>query len=145
MEHNTVLRVRKHAGYNDFCWFNEHLGKNTVSFRNNIFVLGDGIPSVYYHGDGKNQHHDHNLYFCIDGKTFENGGTYDELGTPLGKGEIIANPLFVDYANRDLRLRAGSLAIDAGIDLGYTLDFDNNPAPSGDAPDMGAYEYQIIK
>lgn len=143
VEHNTVLRVRTHAGYNDFSWFNEHLGDNSVSFRNNIFVLGDGIPPVYYHGDGKNQHHDHNLYYCIDGRTFENGGTYDVLGTPLGKGEIIANPLFVDYANRDLRLRKGSPAIDAGASLGYELDFDNKPIPSGEAPDMGAYEYQM--
>ena len=145
VEHNTVVRVRKHAGYNDFCWFNDHLGKNTVCFRNNILVVGDGIPPVYYHGDGKNQHHDHNLYFCVDGKTFENGGTYDVLGTPLGKGEIIANPLFVDYANRNLRLKEGSPAIDAGVDLDYTLDFDNNPLPSGSDPDMGAYEYQLEK
>jgi len=142
VEHNTVLRIRKHAGYNDFFWFNEHLGDNKVYLRNNIFVIGDGIPPIYYHGDGKNQHHDHNLYYCIDGKTFEDGSTYDVLGTPLGEGERIANPLFVDFKNRDLRLRNGSPAIDAGINLDYKRDFDGNPVFTGRAPDMGAYEYQ---
>ncbi|RKY51234.1 MAG: hypothetical protein DRP89_09190, partial [Candidatus Neomarinimicrobiota bacterium] len=142
VEHNTVIRTKKHAGYNDFCWFNDYLGQNTVFFRNNIFVLGNGIPPVYYHGDGEKQDHDHNLYFCIDRKTFEKGKTYSVLGAPLGPGEIITNPLFVDFENRDLHLRAGSPAIDSGVNLGYKKDFDGKPVPSGKAPDMGAYEYQ---
>ena len=108
--------------------------------RNNIFVIGDGVAPVYHQGDGTLQHHDHNLYYCIDGKTFENGQTYNVLGTPLGKGEIIANPLFVDFENRDLHLRRGSPAIDTGIHLGHKEDFDGNPV-SGKKPDMGAYEF----
>jgi hypothetical protein len=142
VENNTVIRVRRHAGYNDFSWFNDYLGSNDVVFRNNIFVIGNGIPPVYYHGDGKNQHHEYNLYYCIDRSSYVDGGTFDVLGTPLGKDEIIANPLFVDFSNRDLRLKAGSPAIDAGVNLGYKLDFDNNPVYSGNNPDMGAYEYQ---
>jgi hypothetical protein len=50
--------------------------------------------------------------------------------------------LFIDYASRDLRLKAGSPAIDAGVNLGYKLDFNNNPIPAGKFPDMGACEYQ---
>ncbi len=142
VEHNTVLRVRKHEGYNDFFWFNEHLGDNVVFLRNNIFVIGDGIPPIYYHGDGKSQHHDHNLYYCLDRRTFEDGQTFSVLGTPLGEQEQIANPMFVDFENRDLRLRAGSPAIDAGLDLGYTEDFNGNPVPYGNTPDIGAYEYR---
>jgi hypothetical protein len=53
--------------------------------------------------------------------------------------------MFVDFENRDYRLRADSPAVDAGFDLGYMLDFDNNPIPSGSAPDMGAFEYQSQK
>jgi len=60
-------------------------------------------------------------------------------------GDKIGDPLFVDFKNRDLRLRAGSPAVDAGIDLGYKLDFDGNPIPSGSAPDMGAYERQFLQ
>jgi hypothetical protein len=141
VENNTVLRIKKHAGYNDFFWFNEDFKPNEVFIRNNIFVVGDGISPIYYQGDGILQHHDHNLYYCIDGKTFENGETYSVLGTPLGRGEKIANPLFVDFANRDLHLRNGSPAIDAGVNLGHKKDFDNNPVPFGGSPDFGAYEY----
>ena len=142
VEHNTVLRIRRHAGYNDFFWFNENLGCNKVYLRNNIFVVGEGIPPVYYHGDGISQHHDHNLYYCIDRQTHENGKTYDVLGAPLGSGEMITNPLFVDFDNGDFHLREGSLAIDAGVNLGYKKDFDGNAVPSGSAPDLGAFEYQ---
>ncbi len=102
MEHNTVLRTRSHEGYNDFFWFNVEDKPNTVTLRNNIFILG----------------------------------------TPLGKGEIIANPLFVNMEAGDYHLNAGSPAIDAGIDLKYKRDFQNKKVPFGDAPDMGAYEWR---
>jgi len=55
-----------------------------------------------------------------------------------------ADTIYVDYANRDYRLRAGTEetpnpARDAGLDLGYTRDilghFHNSP------PDIGAYQY----
>jgi hypothetical protein len=42
------------------------------------------------------------------------------------------DPLFVKPANNDFRLRAGSPAIDAGVDVGLPFQ--------GDAPDIGAYE-----
>ena len=32
------------------------------------------------------------------------------------------------------------VAIDAGIDVGLTQDFEGNPIPLGSAPDIGAYE-----
>ncbi len=35
-----------------------------------------------------------------------------------------------------------SPAIDAGIDLGYALDFENNPVPVQTKPDLGAFEFQ---
>jgi len=141
VENNTVLRIKRHEGYNDFFWFNEDYQANKVYLRNNIFVIGDGVAPVYYQGDGTIQHHNHNLYYCIDRKTFENGQTFNILGTPLGKGEIIANPLFVDFENRNLHLQRGSPAIDAGVNLRHKTDFDGNPVPIGKKPDMGAFEF----
>jgi hypothetical protein len=78
--------------------------------------------------------HDHNVYYRTDGST--------DLGFSLGDGEVIADPLFVDVYAQDYHLQAGSPAIDAGVDLGYALDFEDRPIPAGVAPDAGAYEYQ---
>ena len=61
-------------------------------------------------------------------------------GASLGKNDKIGDPLFVDFKNHDYILSANRPAVDAGADLGYKLDFDNNPIPSGAAPDIGAYE-----
>jgi parallel beta-helix repeat protein len=47
---------------------------------------------------------------------------------------IFANPLFVDANSSDFHLQAGSLAIDAGIDIGIPY--------FGAAPDLGAFEHQ---
>ena len=48
------------------------------------------------------------------------------------------DPLFV-RANADYHLQTTSPAINAGLDLGYLIDFDSNPI--GDTSDIGAYEY----
>jgi len=50
--------------------------------------------------------------------------------------------VYVDYQNNDYRLRAGSPAIDAGVDVGFTHDILGNPIVN--APDIGAYEYVLF-
>jgi len=54
---------------------------------------------------------------------------------------IAANPLFVDLGGSNFHLRPDSPAVDAGVDVGLSEDFDGNPVPYGSAPDIGAYEY----
>jgi len=70
-----------------------------------------------------------------------------------GPGNISADPLFVDAANGDLRLQAGSPCIDAGTNAaipdGITTDLAGNPrivdgnSDSNAIVDMGAFEYTI--
>jgi hypothetical protein len=53
---------------------------------------------------------------------------------------VVADPGFVNSPNQNLRLRAGSVAINLGGRTAYTTDLDGNTATNGPA-DVGAYEY----
>ena len=53
--------------------------------------------------DGEAQKSNNNLYYSFNGDV--------DVGKPLGDGDCIADPLFIDFDNRDLRLRKGSPAI----------------------------------
>lgn len=58
------------------------------------------------------------------------------------EGNICADPLFVNSAQGDLHLRAGSSAVDAAsIPEAPETDCDGRPRPSGPAADMGAYVF----
>lgn len=132
-ENNTCITRKGTQWNNMFGWWATDLTAGTVIIRNNIFVYGgDSQERV---AKGNKFTHENNLYYLLNGA---------QLGDiTLGKGEKTGNPLFVDEANKDFRLKAESLAKDAGANLGYNLDFSDKPVPSGNAPDLGAYEYDI--
>lgn len=60
-------------------------------------------------------------------------------------GEIAApgkpDPGFRNLDSGDLHLVEGSLAIDAGIDIGLGSDLEDRVVPNGSAPDIGAFEF----
>ncbi len=67
--------------------------------------------------------------------------------TPMptnGVGNITNAPLFVDYANGNLRLQSNSPCIDTGSNAYVTAatDLDGRPRIVGRTVDMGAYEFQ---
>ncbi len=72
---------------------------------------------------------------------FVTPGNSDPIGVPIGKGDIIADPLFVDYENRNFRLKENSPARNKGVKLGYTIDLDNYPLIGKNSTDIGAYEF----
>jgi hypothetical protein len=137
VEHNTVLSIKpQNSRLNVVFSFHKD---SVVTIRNNIFVLANGLQvfagDSVYEANKYNQYHYNNIYYCID------GSVEDPIGKPLGKGEIIADPLFLDFDRRDLHLTPGSPAVNAGIKFDVQTDFEGNRIPFGKAPDIGAYEY----
>jgi len=112
---------------------------SSVIVRNNIFIVANGLQvfagDSVYEANHYDQHHYNNIYHCID------GSVQDPVAKPLGKGDMIIDPMFLDFNRRDLHLRPGSPAIDAGVQVDTKFDFDGNTIPFTAAPDIGAYEY----
>ena len=138
-ENNTVLRVLPKNSVTDVV-FTFHQSGSII--RNNIFVVNSGRKvfsangtEVWGRTNYAGQTHDHNIYFSLD------GSQSDPCGLPLGPGDKIADPRFVDYAKQDLHLKPDSPAIESGFDIGRALDADGTPVPQGKAPDIGAYEF----
>lgn len=128
IENNTVLRLLPKHGEEETVLF----GGENMKMRNNIFVLHKGL--TLFEGSTP-AGHDHNLVFSVDAQD-------DPFGAPLGDGDIVADPKFVDLAKLDLHLQAGSPAIDHAVAAGYTSDLEGRSVPFGAAPDIGALEYQ---
>jgi|WetSurMetagenome_2_1015567.scaffolds.fasta_scaffold73208_1 parallel beta-helix repeat protein len=59
----------------------------------------------------------------------------------LGVNSITDNPWFIDPFRNDFHLSNDSSAIDAGLDLGITTDFDGISRPQINGTDIGAYEF----
>lgn len=100
-------------------------GNGTVKIYHNT-IFGNGVAPIG--GD-------------VDGR----GGLSTDIRNNIGptqSGNItFSRDLFVDADNGDYHLKSGSVAIDAGVDLGITTDFDGHLRPAGAGPDMGAYEF----
>lgn len=113
-------------------WNNMFMTPNGMIIRNNIFVLGgDASERV---GNTNSFTHTNNLYYLLDGA---------QMGSVSATDEKLADPKFVDMSSYKFELLAGSPAINAGIDLGYKLDYANRSIPVGGAFDIGAYEFDI--
>jgi hypothetical protein len=52
-------------------------------------------------------------------------------------------PEFIDESNLDFHIKSTSPCIDAGVPSSTVVDYDGNNRPSGDACDMGAFEYNF--
>lgn len=131
IENNTILRVL--PANTDFNWcISLHHTIPQGSVRNNIFVLANRVKAFEWENPGSST--SDNIYFSVD------SSQTNPKGYPLGSGEIISDPLFTNFEERDLHLLQGSPAIDMAESSRYSADLDNNPVPYGNGPDAGAYE-----
>jgi len=135
---NTIVRLRE-PNVDRYVFWTFRPDSCSFLVRNNIFVLAKDIsvfgPFVKMKGHVRsrlgNQPHDHNLYFSA--------GNADPIGTVAGKGDIIADPLFMDYDNGNMRLKEKSPARNKGIRQGYHTNLDGFPLQQHKNPNMGAY------
>ncbi|MEN8264936.1 MAG: right-handed parallel beta-helix repeat-containing protein [Nitrospirota bacterium] len=119
-------------------------------FKNNIVHSTDSLCfSGGAYGDGTTES-DYNLFYKADGgnawkwsyKTF----SFDQFNdyksfSGQDQNSLAADPLFIDQLSDDFHLQPISPAIDAGIDVGLSSDFDGNLIPCLSTNDIGAYEY----
>ena len=130
-----------------------HASDNLVV--DNVLYAGPAGVLVYaYTGDtALPAVFDHNLYWSDAGAAGASwtwrGTDYDSLaawrtGSSQDAHSPFADPLFLDLLAPDLRVGAGSPAIDAGIDpgdgLAGLLDYAGGPRVAGNAIDIGAHE-----
>ncbi|MCX5643879.1 MAG: right-handed parallel beta-helix repeat-containing protein [Phycisphaerae bacterium] len=137
------------------------LTMTNCTFAGNTATEG-GSPSDYKGGGGMaNANNSPTLTNCVfAGNSSAIWNWLDWLGNPVatvtysnvqggyaGKGNINADPMFVNIAAGDLGLQPKSPCINTGnnaaIPAGVTTDLAGNPRVSGAVVDMGAYEYQM--
>jgi hypothetical protein len=85
--------------------------------------------------DGGTIIQDYNLFSgnSVDTQGSVSGGSHNATG----------DPKFVNVAQDNYHLGAGSPAIDKGTDLGIPIDFDGDPRPFGNGFDIGFDEYTL--
>ena len=118
---------------------------NSIDVRNNIFsniggkvlrfstTIGDNLNNNIYNDSG--------LSFTWGPASYSSLSSFVSA-TGQDKNSFEADPLFVNSSANDYHINSNdSLAVDSGVDVGISKDFDGNAIPVGSAPDIGAYEY----
>lgn len=120
---------------------------------NNIFYATTGQALfVHNYNDVKNNTFENNLFYSSNGSSAiidyrGSTNTASVFNTMDANGDIISgniqgDPLFKDIANGDFHLNSStSPAVDAGLDLGLSLDIAGTQIPQNSIPDIGAYEF----
>ena len=101
---------------------------NSIIYFNTAAVSGDNWANDYTPGRGEYSH------CCTSPK-------------PAGAGNVEGPPLFVDRPAEDLRLRADSPCINAGLNADWMFgetDLDGRSRILNDIVDMGAYETPFV-
>jgi len=146
--HNTFIKAGS-SGNVPEVWIKGNSYSNKIE-NNIVMAMADSQTGelVRIEDQGKNNTINYNNYYAdgsafwqVLGTTIRDFAQYQSTMNLQEAHSIYGNPRFVDLANRNLHLEVDSVAIDAGIDVGITDDFDGNPRPQGAGYDIGAYEY----
>jgi hypothetical protein len=130
IENNTIIRT---GTFPSLFWYGSvKLPEGTISFKNNIVVRGGEGQVVFTTHDFEREN---NIYYLIDGAM---------PGFEPNQSEIVADPLFRDFRNLDFRIKRGSPARGAGLELGHYHDLNGISLPKGTSPGIGAYEFRYL-
>ncbi len=113
------------------------VGVYNITIRNNILAdsANHGVEMDLACPTGP-VYIDHNVIYAYRLTPIEGG-----CSNVVEGANILADPLFVDYANRTLSVQPGSPAIDtADPSAVYSPSVDGVGRPQGAGPDIGAYE-----
>jgi parallel beta-helix repeat protein len=106
---------------------------------NTVFRNGSTLPGIYLQSSAVNTTVRNNISYQNTGGNFQGSGAPDLVNDHNLFG---TDPLFVNPGAFDLRLQAGSPAIDAGTPLALvTTDFDGAERPQHGGVDIGAFEW----
>ncbi len=98
-----------------------------ITYQNNLFYsINPAAPNVWISGVGG-----------LSATQFNNRNSQ---GGHIISANLSGDPLFADLADGNYSLQDFSPAIDAGLDLGYTLDLVRNERFQGVTPDIGPQE-----
>lgn len=145
VKNNLIITVQENGGAQAFCIKNS---TNIESNNNLFFTVGTNakIARLEYAGTLENTdiatmaEYQATIAALKDNPTLKWNGTYGSVGTAADANSIGADPRF--RSTTDYRLRSGSPAINAGVDVGLTTDFLGKPIRG--LPDIGAYEFQSV-
>ena len=105
---------------------------SNVIIKNNMLVNQTGAAIYLENDSGVDM--DYNLFFNTDGSTPD--------ATKQAHDLWMVDPKFIDIGAGNYHLQNNSQAINAGINVPVSNDFDGNSRPTGGAYDIGAFEFQ---
>jgi parallel beta-helix repeat protein len=112
---------------------------NTKVYNNTVYGRDSFSGGIYVGKSSTGAMVSNNLVFqTYPGNEIDNFGSSTIISNNL-EG---VDPKWTNAGNGDFHLQPNSPAIDAGAFCGILEDFEGNPIPSGNAPDIGAYEVQ---
>ncbi|HPD81964.1 MAG TPA: choice-of-anchor Q domain-containing protein, partial [Candidatus Pacearchaeota archaeon] len=109
-----------------------------MQFKNNVIINFGGGPMRFSTSSINGLYIQNNIFYNSGSNQVSLSGTPSNY---TNSGNLVSNPLFVGASTGNFHLQSSSPAINAGLNLGLTSDFERTSVPQGSAPDIGAYEY----